>query len=439
MQIKYVKLFLIPLLLLVLSCSGGGDESPKQTSSNQDQSYDEEEVQWQREKIQTITKSGLLTPQVRVKKDISSNLHLTYFSPIDSNHYQIYYDNIDLQSFISESDNALQMGPIVDHCRDLSMVLDVYNEPVIVFQGGAIRTCGSPQQSDVMISFAENSGWVDYTAAIGYVDRNPVIKDGLAGNALSSAVDSTGLIHVCYQFLYEGCDSMNYRYPDLNYVTIQANSPQNMNEPETVEGNSYGNVNIQNRAGDHCKIIIDQYNQPVIFYEAEMPDQTRGLRMARKTNIGWEYQWVETNCKVDYISAAYSDKDDLIAVAYYVSEFDNGSRANCLKYAVEQSGSGDFKVMTVDNNSVCGNFCSLAFDSNGNPGITYYDRKTHSGYDLKNLKFAQYQGITWNKETVNTSQNIGQYNTLFYDGTTAYICTYAESDGGVYLYYQVIE
>ena len=80
----------------------------------------------------------------------------------------------------------------------------------------------------------------------------------------------------------------------------------------------------------------------------------------------------------------------------------------------------------VDNSAQCGDFCSLAFDSQNNPAIAYYDISARSAaYRYhKDLKFARFNG-GWQVETVATAGDIGLYNSLWFDGAgTPNICTY---------------
>jgi hypothetical protein len=70
-----------------------------------------------------------------------------------------------------------------------------------------------------------------------------------------------------------------------------------------------------------------------------------------------------------YCSIAIDPDDNYPAVAYY----DNYSSNQNLMYAKWDGSDWDDKTV-VDSDGNVGEFCSLAFDSSGNPSIGYYDR-----------------------------------------------------------------
>jgi len=213
----------------------------------------------------------------------------------------------------------------IDNCRAMGLTLGTGKTPVVVYQGGQIRECGAEQQSDVMMNIGSANTWTEVTAGIGYVERNPVFQDGLAGQRVTAAADSNGNIHVAYQFFYEGCDAMNFNYPDLLYVQKQGSNPEAEAAEETVEGNIYnanGTASAQNNVGEHARLILDQDQDPVIFYYADLspnnsdPDQ-KGLRVARKKGESWEHEWVETGIQVEAISAALDQNGNLFVTGIF--------------------------------------------------------------------------------------------------------------------------
>jgi hypothetical protein len=334
----------------------------------------------------------------------------------------------------------------IDNCRTLGLDLGAGNSPIVAYQGGQIRECGAEQQSDVMVNIGSATAWTEATAGIGFVERNPVFQDGLAGRRVSMAADSQGNIHVAYQFFYEGCDAMNFNYPDLLYVLKQSSNPQADAVEETIEGNIYnsnGTASAQNNIGDNARIILDTDEDPVIFYFANLapnnsdPDQ-KGLRVARRKGGTWTQEWVETGIEVGSISSGI-DSNGNPAVAYYVeSEYSDslGSHEKLLKYAIQNNST--WNTMIVDESVQCGSFCSLSFNTDGNPAVAYYASQNHSGSTtLEDLKFAEYTGSAWESETVSTEGDIGHYNSLWFDNTgTAYICSYSDTLNTIFLFYR---
>ncbi|MBI2560020.1 MAG: hypothetical protein HYW14_02675 [Planctomycetes bacterium] len=79
-------------------------------------------------------------------------------------------------------------------------------------------------------------------------------------------------------------------------------------------------------------------------------------------------------------------------------------------------GTCDWQTETVDSNGHVGRYTSLAYDSSGNPAISYYEDK--SGDTNGNLRFARFNGTSWDIETVDyASWNVGGYTSLAFDSS----------------------
>jgi hypothetical protein len=434
-------------LTVIYGCGGGGGGGTNTVTSVSTEGNEEEtneetpvEVAWKATKVKQLQTGGLLSLHVRALQDTNGDVHVTYFteSQTSSGTYDINYLVWNRDGVVTSGDSRAGIIGSIDNCRNLGLALDQDNYPVVSYQGGTIRECGSEQQSDAMISIKEDVDWEEYTGAIGEVERNPVFRDGLAGMDTSLAFDSNGDVHIAYQFLYEGCDSMNFQYPDLYYVKKDRNSLGEAGTVEDqVEGNQYGGTNIQNDVGDHATIVIDSQDNPVIFYYAELSDNTKGLRVARQQQDGtWQKQWIEAGCEVGGISAGIDDGGGL-GVAYYVTTYTDGSEdEHLLKYAREQSSS--WSVQVVDDTTLSGRYPSLAFDTSGYPAIAYYEMETYSGYELKNLKLARFDGTSWtDREVVASTGDVGLYNSLWFDDSGyPMICSYTNTEDSIYIFYQ---
>ena len=396
---------------------------------------------WQQTGIRSVNASGLLTANLKVIADESDRMHVVHYAR-SGDEFAIEYGSWDLSFRQLEVLAAPQIVASVDNSATLGFALDSGATPVVVYQGGEFRECGA-EQSDVMISLAENGSWREYLGAIGFVHRNPVLSDGLAGADADVAVDSSGAVHVCYQFSYEGCDAMNHQYPDLRYVKRERGLLDNESSvsEETIEGNLFPafDYGIQNSVGYHCQLLLDAAEKPVVFYavvadQTNFGDQSAGLRAARRNGDGtWQLEWVEENCEVVAISAARSDVDDSLAVAYAVKEHNGVATVYYLKFA--QFKNNSWQVETVDDSVSCGSYCSLAFSSSGQPAIAYYEIRSHTGRTLQNLKFAQMIGDTWQTEAVAQSGDIGKYNNLWFDGNDrVHITSFSASKDEVILF-----
>ncbi len=413
--------------------------------------------QWDMHLVKHINAEGLLTPGVTAVKGSDGNIRIAYYSDgtdfNNENRYNINYivwDSV-TNSIVSEEmldpmppENG---GEGLDNCNQLALALNSSNAPVIAYQGGLYRdqAPSDGEQSDVMFSIKAGNSWTEYTGAIGYVDRNP-FYDGLAGSDLSLALDSSGNIHIAFQFYYEGMDSYNFEYPALNYVRHERGSigdPVSDSEWADMEETVYGSVFTQTSAvhrgvGYGCKLLLDNSGNPVLFF-AESTDHsnTYGLWFARRNSNGeWSRQWVEkveSGWTIGDISAAKAP-NGLFAVAYTkVCLNCDDDEGDHLKYAV-QSGNG-FDVRVVDQSSICGHSPSLAFDSAGNPAIAYYDKRSYIGRSRKLLKFAQFNGSTWKTETVAQNNDYGHYNSLWFDSNNVpLICSYSEARDNIAIF-----
>lgn len=432
---------LLALLLIIytniLGCGGGGGGSNNTGS----QSRNVVASRWENVPLARIEAGGMLSPRVKAARDAQGTVHLAYFQDDDNTAaaYQIQYLVLDNPTgTLRTLSSSPEPEPVtsIDNCAALSLALGQDNLPVISYRGGTVRECGREQQSDAMLSLKAAGGWGEYTGAVGIVERNPVFQDGLAGTEVSVAVDSEGAIHLAYQFFYEGCDAMNYRYPDLCYVKKDRSALSAAALEETVEGNHYDDgSNVQNSVGYHCVITLDSGDNPVIFYYAELPGNTRGLRVARRQQGIWEKEWIEEGCVVGSISGARCDAGGFLGVAYYVEEYGDGrADHHCLRYAEEEASS--WRIQMVDDTSWCGDYCSLAYDAAGSAAIAYYELKSHSGYAANNLRFAQLQEGAWKRETMASSGDIGLYNSLWFDGRNRpVICSYSGTERTIYLFH----
>jgi hypothetical protein len=114
---------------------------------------------------------------------------------------------------------------------------------------------------------------------------------------------------------------------------------------------------------------------------------------------------------------------------------DDGHR---LKFASHQDG--EWSSVIVDEATWCGLYCSLAIDSEGMPAIAYYDEQSHSDREHRFLKFAGYDGLRWNTETVDEYENAGRFNSLWFDAMDIpHICSYSDDDNQILIFRRMDE
>jgi len=446
--IYIMKFYIIALFLVSISLtgcggsSGGDDEEP---FANYDESWTQVEIADLSEHA-----GGLHEPQVKAVQGSNGIIHFTYYNDIDDPHYNygIFYRTYNPSSEVLSA----EQGPVArsEKCITLSMTLKSDNLPVIAYQGGTSKECGDTE-ADVMFQVRSQSGWTGYTGAMGFVARQnlPILQDGDAGKKISIVADNENNIHTSYQFFYEGCDAYNLNFPDQDYILF---SPPYSDQgaggvgEETVDGNLYINnsTGLQYRQGDFGKIILNADGNPVVFYMAQI-GTSYGIRMATRIDGAWEMEWVETIDRDDWevgeLSPALSP-DGTLGVAYYMmkknSEMDDGDH---LRYSEKKVPSLEipepaWSSRIVNILSICGEYCSLAYDSDSNPAIAYYTLETYSRLERKNLLFSYRVNGNWIKETVAYQGDIGKYNTLWFNDTDSRFCvsTYSLDDQKVYLY-----
>ena len=101
------------------------------------------------------------------------------------------------------------------------------------------------------------------------------------------------------------------------------------------------------------------------------------------------------------------------AVQSQVMLLQQKNSATALNYAT--GGSLPWTVSAVDNAGSVGVSTSLAFGSDGQPAVSYYDSSNGD------LKFARFNGSTWTLTTVDSAGNVGRDNSLAFgpDGLPA--------------------
>jgi hypothetical protein len=443
---KYRDTLLIGCIscLLLIACGGGssgggggGDEDPPPTT----------EAQWYKSVIATVA-SNSISVHLVAQPEGDDTIHLAYY---DNSGDETYYGGIQYAKAQIRGNDVTVVDAFtnvnkVDNSATLDLALDDQGQPVVVYRGGNILFC-QPEQADVIVSEPGSTAWDAYTAAIGYVQRNPAeqLQDGKSGTESAIAIDSSGNAHIVFTFRYEGCETVNHIYPDLRYVEVDSRNPVSEREDEeTVHGNIYPEFNVveeNNSVGFYCDLVLDAQDQPLAFYaeNKEVIGTSNGLHMAYKAGdpAEWIYEWVEElddDETVMAISAAVSPIDGAIAVAYAVETEEDGHSYKMLKYAYRDTD-GNWHPVVVDESASVGIYCSLAFSAEGEPLIAYHAIESHSGYDLGDLKLAWKTASGWERETVAQAGIVGKYNTLWIDADDApNIVTYNDTTNEI-LYY----
>ncbi len=262
-------------------------------------------------------------------------------------------------------------------------------------------------QGDVMVAVRDGAdSWRIEIGAYGYVERNPVFVDGLAQGNLCVRGDDDGNVFLSFQFCYEGVDSYNYEYPDLNFITHPVNafvngSVQDMiGREEKVQGNAYQNnaSGQQSASGAFNDLVLDADGNPVVFYSHDNSvngtAQDRGLRVARRVvaengTVSWPSEYIESGIDVADIKGAVMT-DGRLAVVYAVKDLPDFIDTDeelpfVIKYAeqvdvvtgVDENGDDiiqrEWHTEFMNYNTICGRFAGFALDSRNRPVAAYFD------------------------------------------------------------------
>ncbi len=244
-------------------------------------------------------------------------------------------------------------------------------------------------------------------ASAGEWHIETVDSEGWVGRYTSLALDPSGYPHISYQ------DSIN---KDLKYARWNGSSWQ----IETVD--SEGDV------GRYTSLALDSSDRPHISY----CDSTNyDLKYARWNGSSWQTQTVDSEGHVGWYTSLAFDSSDRPRISYY----DMTNYA--LKYA-RWNGSS-WQIETVDSTGDVGEYSSLALDSSDYPHISYYyasygkindlrfspqgDCEAHvlfipDRYSRGYLKYARWNGSSWQKETVDsTVPDVGMWTSLALDSS----------------------
>jgi len=191
--------------------------------------------------------------------------------------------------------------------------------------------------------------------------------------------------------------------------------------PETVD--SEGNV------GTYTSLAFDNSGNPSISYY----DVTNtNLKYAHWNGSSW-VGMTDTG-KPDTVDSTVPEEQEDVgrytslafdAIGYPgISYYDVVRRA--LKFA-HWNGSS-WEIVIVDPSGNVGQYTSLAFDPAGYPSISYDDCANHD------LKYARQKGSTWVVETVDEADNVGTHTSLDFDNAGNPCISYYDATNG-YLKY----
>lgn len=267
-----------------------------------------------------------------------------------------------------------------------SLAMRPSGEPSLSFVGGDRQPLYYwPFQSDLLLATWEGAGWGQET----------VDEEGVVGLWASVAYDGFGQPAISYQDLGNGIDYNDFHLRDLKYAY---RTPTGW-ESETVETDG---------GGYYTQLVFDEDEQPAIAYCGNLDGDTQPVKLARRGDYGWEVYTVDAAGKcVEASLSARALPGGGVGLAFYDDRFQD------LKYATLLGGI--WHVETVEAHNKVGKYCSLAYDADGRPVISYYycgrstDSDCQGGGDLRVAWRTQ---TGWRVETVESEGNTGLFTSL---------------------------
>lgn len=162
-------------------------------------------------------------------------------------------------------------------------------------------------------------------------------------------------------------------------------------------------IDVKNSVGLYPSIAFDRNELPVISYYRKT---TGDLRVARMNDMGtWDITEIDATGDVGRDTSISIDPNGRLGVAY--ADSSNGH----LKYALYNPNATQWANIVVDNSTQGVSFISTRFDPDNNPIISYYDATP------ADLKVARFAGRRWTAEKVATRGGTGLFSSVFFDTT----------------------
>ncbi len=309
--------------------------------------------------------------------------------------FYVHYDGTDWGTPVKVDQN------IGAETYGLSLIFDGAGAAKIGYLGGevGVTTCDS---SDALIATSsDGANWSDIQTL---ASAGPFAGDTV-GVFMTLARDSAGQVHAAYGDVRFGYYEHDGEYKaSLLYDSGEA-------------------VAEQNGAGVFNSMAFDQADRPVIAYFKR--GSKKEIMLAIKEGQQWTRQQLRGGDTAEKLSLA-TDGQGNFGLAF----FDPVKQALSI-----MESSGDLSQWTtkiVDPNLTNnGKFASMAYDSKGNPGISYYRCGKYGGgpaCDLTQdgLMFAYRVNGRWSNYTVDTGDTnmCGTYTSLVFDANDEPVIAY---------------
>jgi hypothetical protein len=177
-------------------------------------------------------------------------------------------------------------------------------------------------------------------------------------------------------------------------------------------------VDSSSDAGKYTSIAIDSNNYPHISYR----DSDNNLKYSYKDSSGWHTIGIDSSTGEVWYTSIVLDSDDRPHISYsHINN--NNSSSKILKYAYFENI--NWEIETVDDSKNVGEYSSIALDSNDDPHISYYDANYNDlRYTFRNNNGWKYPRI------VDSVGDVGWYTSIVLDpADNPHISYYDNSNG----------
>ena len=239
----------------------------------------------------------------------------------------------------------------------------------------------------------------------GHWDLHDIDTDGNVGNYTSLAIDSNGQHDLVYHDATRGA---------LKYAGWI--SPFWSIDRETVETTT-GLEDV----GQYSSLALNEDGRlSVAYYDAF----NRVPRFASHNGSAWNLQTIDQGGDLGQFCSLSIDQAGRKNIVYY----DNATVGRgALKYAGWTSDFWALSVDTVESTvglQDVGRYSSLALNQYSYPSVSYYDT-----FNVR-LRYAAFDGQSWQKTVVDNTGNPGQYSSLAIDALgNIYLSYYGATDG----------
>ncbi len=411
---------------------------------------------WRKHKVVSPQSNGLMNPFFDAIPTGDGNIQFVYYNydgQLDDNG-QFEFN---LQHLVwNPQTNGPYMGrasstiTTVNHSDHISLGQDKHNQLYLAYRGGEVKACnGAKVMADTMFSVFDGVNWQEYLGAQGYVARSAgPFENGHAGANVKLAIDGNANVHMIYQFMYEGCDATNFAFPDLFYVHKQPfqfdmDNRQPADIEEQVSGNDYvTGGNAQNDTGTITDLVIDQNDNPVVFYYEQSATLGKGLFVSYKSNGQWLKESINSDCIVSDVSAVTNPNGDLY-VAYVAQACDDDTDTRfSLRFAKKEfnslSQSTSWQDSYLEEGVLVGGLgrhLSMTMDNMARPAIAYYELATYDEVELNKLKLIRFDE-SWqvSKALLSQGLQLGLHNKIWLaqDGKLN-VASYSAANSAIYL------